>query len=84
MQSPPASAEEPPAPPAGADDVPIEELPIVEGPRILEYVEADYPPEARAQELEGTVVLLVELDDAGAVSAVEVLEPAGHGFDEAA
>lgn len=61
-----------------------EELPILEMPAVVEYVEAPYPEEARAQGLEGTVVVLVEIDETGAVLAAEVTGPAGHGFDEAA
>ncbi len=60
------------------------ELPIVQGPQITEYVEAPYPTEAQEQGLEGTVVLLVEIDAEGTVLSVEVTGPAGHGFDEAA
>ena len=40
--------------------------------------------QAEAQGIEGVVVLLVELDETGAVVRVEVSQPAGHGFDEAA
>jgi TonB family protein len=71
----PAHAELPQAP---------EDLPVLEGPRILTYVDATYPPEALAEGREGAVELVVELDETGAVVAVEVARPAGHGFDEAA
>ncbi|WNZ63135.1 energy transducer TonB [Myxococcus sp. MxC21-1] len=47
-------------------------------------MEAIYPPEAAAQQLEGTVVMWVDISETGAVSNVEVSQPAGHGFDEAA
>src|SRR5688572_28186705 len=69
-----------PAPAPG----PAEELPIVENPAILEYVEAPYPPEAQAQGLEAAVKMRITLSAEGAVDEVEVIEPAGHGFDEAA
>ncbi|MCO4746541.1 MAG: TonB family protein [Proteobacteria bacterium] len=65
-------------------DIPIEELPILEGPQIVEYVEAPYPAEAEAAGVEGTVLLLIEIDESGAVTYVEVLQPIGDGFDEAA
>lgn len=65
-------------------DPPADELPIVAPPSILEYVEAPYPEAALAQGLEGTVGLLVELDESGNVVNVEVIAPIGHGFDEAA
>ncbi|MCB9663373.1 MAG: TonB family protein [Alphaproteobacteria bacterium] len=76
-----ASAQEGPA-----DEAPdtAEPLPIVRMPSILAYVEAPYPPDAEAQGLEATVRVLLDLDETGAVTYAEVLEPAGHGFDEAA
>ncbi|HHO50593.1 MAG TPA: TonB family protein [Deltaproteobacteria bacterium] len=83
-----ASAQQPPAPEPTADpEAPLEdegELPIVEGPAIVEYVEAPYPEEAKAQGLEAIVKLRIELTGEGEVDGIEVLEPAGHGFDEAA
>ena len=76
-----APAEEPATDEAAAE----EELPpIVKMPEILEYVEAPYPPEAKELGLEGEVLLLIEIDETGKVSYVEVLQGLGHGFDEAA
>ncbi len=71
-------------PPALAADPPEEVAPITEMPRVLTYVEAAYPPEAQAAHLEGTVGLAIELDEAGAIVQVEIVRPAGNGFDEAA
>lgn len=51
---------------------------------MLERVEATYPEEARARGVEAQVALRLGIDDGGAVSDVELLEPAGNGFDEAA
>lgn len=76
----PAIAADPPPAPA---DAPAE-LPIVEMPQIAQYVEAPYPPEAQAAHLEGTVTLLIDIDETGTVTHVEVETPAGNGFDEAA
>ena len=53
-------------------------------PELVKFVEAPYPPEAEAAGLEGTVVLAIDVDTEGLVERVELLEPAGHGFDEAA
>jgi TonB family protein len=54
-------------------------------PPVLErFIEAEYPPEARAAGLEGHVVLEVDLSATGEVTRVAVVEPAGQGFDEAA
>ncbi len=69
-----ARGEEPPAPQGT----------LTKAPELLEFIEAVYPPEAEAQKLTGDVGLLVDLDETGAVTHVEVTEPAGHGFDEAA
>lgn len=53
-------------------------------PEVVESVEAAYPEEAEALGLEGEVVLEVDISEAGEVQDARVLEPAGHGFDEAA
>jgi len=58
--------------------------PQIHPPVLLEAGEATYPPAARAQGLEAEVDLLLTIDETGAVTAAEVLAPAGHGFDEAA
>jgi TonB family protein len=76
---PEASA--PPSPPA--DDTP-ELPPLVVEPTLQGFVQAPYPPAAAAERRGGTVRLLIEIDETGGVTRVEVLEPAGHGFDEAA
>jgi TonB family protein len=79
----PALAQE--TPPADAvDELPAEELPIVEMPQIAEYVQAPYPEEARKNGIEGKVTLIIELDETGAVTHAEVSAAAGNGFDEAA
>lgn len=70
-----------PAPaPAALPDDPLALTP----PVLLEFVTAPYPAEAEASRIEGTVHLLLAVDVTGAVTRVEVLSPAGHGFDEAA
>ena len=70
-----------------AQDLPeseLDDLEIVAGPEIAEYVEAPYPTAALEAGLEATVTILIELDEEGEVLGVEVPEPVGHGFDEAA
>jgi TonB family protein len=69
-----------PAPPP-AEAAPLE---LVAAPTLLEFVEATYPPGAKAQGREGRVVLQLAIDAEGAVTDVVVQQPAGHGFDEAA
>ncbi len=56
----------------------------LEPPELLEYVRADYPPDAFERGLEAVVVATIEIDAGGLVTSVEITEPAGHGFDEAA
>lgn len=79
-----ARAQAPQPAPQPAPGEPQGELPLVEGPTIAEYVEAPYPPEAEAQGLEAIVKLSISLSATGEVENVEVMTPAGHGFDEAA
>jgi TonB family protein len=75
---------------AAADETTSEEqagedgAPAVTPPELVEYVQADYPPEAFAAGLEAEVVARLDVDETGLVTAVEILEPAGRGFDEAA
>jgi TonB family protein len=53
-------------------------------PNLLHFVEARYPEQATKAGLEGTVVLQLDIDAEGKVSGATVVNPAGHGFDEAA
>lgn len=53
-------------------------------PEPLLYVAPEYPPDAKAQGLEGEVVLRLVIDENGEVVEATVSEGAGHGFDEAA
>ncbi|XXF81261.1 TonB-dependent siderophore myxochelin receptor MxcH [Myxococcaceae bacterium GXIMD 01537] len=83
-EPPPAGAEgtlERAAPPQEASPAPV---PAVEMPRLVGFVEATYPVEAERERREAKVLLRLTLDAQGAVTAVDVMEPAGHGFDEAA
>ncbi len=74
-----ASAQQP-APAAG----PAESSPLVSMPELVEYVQAPYPESAKEAGLEGVVRLLIEIDESGEVTYIEVLQSAGSGFDEAA
>ena len=57
---------------------------VVVMPEIVHFENAPYPPEAEKAGLQGNVVLKLTVDKEGNVTAAEVLEPAGNGFDEAA
>ena len=66
-------------------DETVEELPpLVKNPELLEYVQAPYPEKAKEEEREGVVLLLIEIDEVGDVSFIEVLQSAGEDFDAAA
>jgi protein TonB len=54
------------------------------GPRFLRKVVPTYPDFARRQEMQGTVLLRVAIDEQGRVVNIEILKKAGYGFDEAA
>ena len=53
-------------------------------PILQTFVDAAYPAEAEKAGVEGEVVLGLTIDVEGNVSQVEVVEPAGYGFDSAA
>jgi TonB family protein len=56
----------------------------VKEPELVTFVPAEYPKEANEKGLEAHVDLVLTIDQEGRVEQAEVLEPAGHGFDEAA
>jgi TonB family protein len=58
--------------------------PVIKDPVLVDFVEATYPAEAFKEGLEATVVLKLTIDREGHVTKVEIPEPVGHGFDEAA
>lgn len=70
------------------DPAPNEEQPAkrptVVAPELKQFVQAPYPVEAEKAGLTADVVLKLTVDETGAVTAAEVVEPAGNGFDEAA
>jgi TonB family protein len=63
---------------------PKEEKAVIVQPELLEFVNAPYPAEGKELGLEANVLLKLTIDKDGRVTEAEVLEPAGHGFDEAA
>src|SRR3954471_7665743 len=56
----------------------------VKPPEVLSTSQPEYPDAARAEGLEARVTLRLDIDREGAVTHAEVIEPQGHGFDEAA
>lgn len=53
-------------------------------PRLTQFIQAEYPADALAQGLEGSVLLELTIDPTGHVTQAIVVQPLGHGFDEAA
>ena len=67
-----------------AEPQPDAPQPVVVMPELVHFENAPYPAEAQQAGVQGTVVLKLTVDKEGNVTAADVLEPAGHGFDEAA
>ncbi|MCL2778291.1 MAG: TonB-dependent receptor [Polyangiaceae bacterium] len=57
---------------------------VIKPPRIVKFVEAEYPPSEKETSKEATVVLSLGISETGAVVAVVVQESAGPAFDVAA
>jgi len=53
-------------------------------PRLLEQPKPEYTEQARKAEVEGQVILLLEIDERGRVTEARVLEGLGYGLDEVA
>ena len=60
-----------------------EEAPaLIKMPELVEYVQAPYPVQAKEEGREGVVLLLIEIDEVGEISYVEILRSAGKDFDD--
>jgi protein TonB len=57
---------------------------VTELPVLLDEVKVPYPPKARKEGREGSVVLMIAIDDKGAVTRVRKISGAGPDLDEAA
>jgi TonB family protein len=58
--------------------------PKIVHPKIVKFVNAEYPKEAHEKGLEGSVVLALDIDKTGKVTKAEIAQGLGYGFDEAA
>ena len=58
--------------------------PITKGPQLLENPLNPYPEAAKEAGIEGTVTLLIQLDETGKITAVDPVSPDQHGFNAAA
>lgn len=57
---------------------------LTKPPALIQFVEATYPVEAQKQGLTASVRMLLTIGADGLVPDVQVREPVGNGFDEAA
>ncbi len=78
-----ARAQVGPPPERPPDEAPAQ-VPARVPPKLIVRVPAVYPPAAQAAGLTARVVLELLVDEAGRVADAKVVQPAGHGFDEAA
>src|SRR5688572_10 len=58
--------------------------PEVVPPRLVTFVDAEYPAEAQAAGVEANVELEITIGADGTITDVRVVTPVGQGFDEAA
>ena len=68
----------------GLAETAVPEPALTKAPQLIRSVEPIYPEQAVREGLQGEVVLQLDLDPEGRVRSVQVVVPAGHGFDEAA
>ena len=57
---------------------------MTKAPKLLQAVAPDYPPAALAAGKTASVKVRLKIDAAGTVTAVDVIDKVGDGFDEAA
>ena len=78
--------------PARGDDVRGPDAPppprrtgvVTRPPKLVQALAPEYPPAALEAGKQAKVKVRLHIDAAGTVSSVDVLEPVGDGFDEAA
>src|SRR5688572_30171999 len=76
--APRAAAQPDPAAPPAKTGV------VTKPPKLLQAVAPEYPPAALAAGKTAKVKIKIQIDATGIVTKVDVLEPVGDGFDEAA
>jgi TonB family protein len=71
------------APYAGTDADPLAESDASSPARLIGTISPAYPPQALAQQVEAIVAVSVVVTATGSVADVQLVKPAGFGFDEA-
>lgn len=69
---------------ADALPVPTEEYLVNQMPRLKAEVRIPYPPQAKAKNIEGLVMMDILIDDKGKVRSAQLIEGPGYGLNEAA
>jgi len=69
---------------AAAEDAPAQAVPTIVPPKLVTFVQAEFPPSEVAPGKGATVVLQIAIDATGKVAGVTVLQTAGPAFDGAA
>jgi len=71
-------------PSLGSDGAPYAESGVTTPARLVGTMSPTYPPEARAEEIEADVALMIVVSASGSVIDARVAKPAGFGFDDTA
>lgn len=64
--------------------VAIDEFLVTKMPRLKKEIRLPYPAQAKAQGIEGTVILEILIDETGKVRSAKLIQGVGAGLDEAA
>lgn len=67
-----------------ADPIPVAEFLISRMPKVKKEIRPPYPPEARAQSIQGVVLMDILIDERGLVRTATIIQGLGYGLDEAA
>lgn len=67
---------------AAAQTAPMRIGPGVTAPRVIRKVEPEFSPLARANQIQGTVVLQLVVSEIGRATQIQVISPLGYGLDE--
>src|SRR2546430_3248907 len=70
--------------PTGAEPPAVDTSAGVSAPKLKAHSDPVYPPDALRDRIAGVVGVELNIDEAGRVTGARVVQPRGHGFDEAA
>lgn len=70
--------------PLNGQPAPVRIGPGVTPPRVIRKVEPEFSPLARANQIQGTVVIQLIVSEGGRAAEIQVISPLGFGLDESA